>query len=392
MLELLTLLLPVAAASGWWAAKRSVRNEAARLRRGDMDPAYFRGLNYLVNEQPDKAIDIFVRMLEVNSETVELHLALGNLFRRRGETDRAIRIHQNLIARPTLSRPQRAQALLELGQDYLRAGLLDRAEGLFNELVELDQLVKPALRNLILIFQHEKDWEKCLEATCKLEALGDRQMRHDQAHYYCELAHEAECRGEPDAAVRLLRQAERADPGNLRALLMQGELALAREDFREAIGLFREVEACHPAYVGEVIEPLARCHTVLGLGGEWHDHLREQYARHPSLALMLAIAEDLRRTQDEAAAIRFVSEHLSRKPSLRGLAYLIALRLAEQGDATTDSLILLNRLAQQLVSDMPAYQCHRCGFSSRTLHWQCPGCRAWGAMDPYSEHREKVSP
>jgi lipopolysaccharide biosynthesis regulator YciM len=389
VVELLALLLPVAAASGWWVAKRSVRSEAARLRQGDMDPAYFRGLNYLVNEQPDKAIDVFVRMLEVNSETVELHLALGNLFRRRGETDRAIRIHQNLIARPTLSRPQRAQALLELGQDYLRAGLLDRAEGLFNELVEMDQLVKPALRNLTVIFQHEKDWEKCLEATRKLEKLGDRQRRHDEAHYYCELAKDAEAGGDPGAAQRLLRQAEQADPGNLRTLLMRGELAFGRQDFREALDFFREVETRHPAYAGEVIEQLARCYEVLGLGGEWQNHLREQYARHPSWVLVVAIAEDLRRTRDEAAAIGFVSDHLARKPSLRGLAYLIELHMAGQGeDDGADSTALLNQLAQQLVRDMPAYQCHRCGFSARTLHWQCPGCRSWGTMDPFCERKE----
>ena len=135
-------------------------------------------------------------MLGVNSDTVELHFALGNLFRRRGEMDRAIRIHQNLIARPGLSRIQRAQALLELGQDYLRAGLLDRAEGLFNELVEMDQLVDKALRHLIVIFQHEKDWEKCLEASRKLERLGDKDQCHEQAHYYCELAAEVRQTGD----------------------------------------------------------------------------------------------------------------------------------------------------------------------------------------------------
>ena len=159
-MEYLILLLPVAAASGWLAAKRSLRLQQERQCEADMDSAYYRGLNYLVNEQPDKAIDVFVSMLEVNSETVEMHLALGSLFRRRGEVDRAIRIHQNLIARPTLSVDQRSQALLALGNDYMKAGLLDRAEGLFEELVEGKRLLRPALTNLKTIYQHEKDWKK----------------------------------------------------------------------------------------------------------------------------------------------------------------------------------------------------------------------------------------
>jgi len=391
MIEVLALLLPVAAASGWWAAKRSARQEATRMRRFDVDPAYFRGLNYLVNEQPDKAIDIFVRMLEVNSETVELHLALGNLFRRRGEVDKAIRIHQNLIARPTLSPVQRAQALLELGQDYLRSGLLDRAEGLFNELVEMDQLVKPALRNLIIIFQHEKDWEKCLEASRKLEKLGDRNQVREQAHYYCELAAEAEERGDDAEAAGLLKEAQRADPASVRVLLMQGELAMAREDYREAIRSFKQVETQHPTYVGELIEPLAKCHEQLSLGGEWLAHLREQYERHPSLPLMLAIADGVRGRDGDAAAIGFVTDHLSRKPSLRGLQYLIDIRLAEKGQDRTEFMVLLKNLVDQMVVDVPAYQCHRCGFSARTLHWQCPGCRAWGTSTPLIERKEKVS-
>jgi len=391
MIELFALLLPVAAASGWWAAKRSARREAERMRRFDVDPAYFRGLNYLVNEQPDKAIDIFVRMLEVNSETVELHLALGNLFRRRGEVDKAIRIHQNLIARPTLSAPQRAQALLELGQDYLRSGLLDRAEGLFNELVELNQLVKPALRNLLIIFQHEKDWQKCLEASRKLENLGDQNQTREQAHYFCELATEAVQHGDLAQASALLEDAEHADPGNLRVSLMRGEIAMARADFRSAIDFFKQVESRHPTYVGEVIEPLAECHQALCLGGEWLAHLREQYDRNPSLALMLALADSMRNRDGDVATIELVTAHLSRKPSLRGLQYLIDLRLAETGENRTDFMVLLKELVDQLVVDVPAYQCHRCGFSARTLHWQCPGCRAWGTASPVTERKEKLS-
>jgi lipopolysaccharide biosynthesis regulator YciM len=391
MLELLALLLPVAAASGWWAAKRSARRGGPRSGRVDMDPAYFRGLNYLVNEQPDKAIDVFVRMLEVNSETVELHFALANLFRRRGEVDRAIRIHQNLIARPTLSQAQRAQALLELGKDYLRAGLLDRAEALFRELVEMDQQVQPSLKNLIQIFQHEKDWEKCLETSRQLERLGDRQQAHEQAHYYCEMASGARARGDLRAAAALLAEAKKADSGNVRVLLMLGELAMVREDYRKAVDFFEEVEARHPMFEGEVIGPLALCHQRLGQEARWREHLRERYEKNPSLPLMRAVAEDIRRRDGEGAAIGFVSKHLETKTGLRGLAYLTELRLAELGEDRTGFVVLLDDLLAQLAEELPAYQCHRCGFAARVLHWQCPGCRSWGTMDPYCERKEKIS-
>ena len=156
--DLLWLLLPLAAASGWLAARFEYRRNAAK--QLDLPSAYFQGLNFLLNEQPDKAIEIFIRVLEVNSDTVETHLALGNLFRRRGEVERAIRVHQNLIARPTLGKEQRSQALLEPGQDYFKAGLFDRAENLFLELAEIRAHSEQALALLRHIYQQEKEWEK----------------------------------------------------------------------------------------------------------------------------------------------------------------------------------------------------------------------------------------
>jgi len=170
MLNLLWLLLPVAAASGWWVARHTELVSQAR-KKSSLTSDYFKGLNYLVNEQPDKAIEVFIRVVEVDSETIETHLALGSLFRRRGEVDRAIRIHQNLIARPSLNREQRTQALLELGQDYMNAGLLDRAESLFLELVELDAHTVRALQLLADIYEQEKDWQACLDIVEQLSPL-----------------------------------------------------------------------------------------------------------------------------------------------------------------------------------------------------------------------------
>ena len=195
LIELLFLLLPVAAASGWWLARRD--GSARRSPPEGSAPAFLRGLNYLLDEQPDKAIDVFLELAEVDGETVETHLALGSLFRRRGEVDRAIRLHQNLIARHNLSRDQRGLALFELGQDYMRAGLLDRAELLFQELVDLGLHRERALRGLLDIFQQERDWEKCLEMAERLKPFTDRPMFREMAQYHCELAEEARRRADP---------------------------------------------------------------------------------------------------------------------------------------------------------------------------------------------------
>ncbi|MEJ2123258.1 MAG: tetratricopeptide repeat protein [Alphaproteobacteria bacterium] len=208
MLEFLILLLPVAAASGWVAARRSLAVKQQKQPQ-DISPVYFKGLNYLLNEQPDKAIDLFIEMLDVDSDTVETHLALGNLFRRRGEVDRAIRIHQNLIARPSLNREQRAQALLELGKDYMRAGLFDRAENLFIELTELRLFNDQAYLNLLEIYQQEKDWQRCLDVTAKINSLRDPTLNNAIAHFYCELA-EGQLRSQNSGeAENYLKRAQR---------------------------------------------------------------------------------------------------------------------------------------------------------------------------------------
>ncbi|NNF96569.1 MAG: tetratricopeptide repeat protein, partial [Halobacteria archaeon] len=187
MLEILFFLLPIAALSGWWLGRRSKarRQEESSL---ELPSSYLRGLNYLLNEQQDKAIDLFIQLLDVDNDTVETHLALGSLFRRRGEVDRAIRIHQNLIARPTLSKEQRMQALFELGQDYMRAGLLDRAETLLGELIGNEPHTVAALQHLLDIYQQEKDWDKAIQIAQRLESRTGQSKRNLIAQYYCEKA------------------------------------------------------------------------------------------------------------------------------------------------------------------------------------------------------------
>jgi lipopolysaccharide biosynthesis regulator YciM len=379
MYELLWLLLPVAAASGWWAARRSMQKEKELC--ADRDPAYFRGLNYLLNEQPDKAIDVFIKLLEVDSETVETHLALGNLFRRRGEVDRAIRIHQNLIARPTLSREQRALALLELGQDYMRAGLFDRAESLFSELVDLGQHRERALSNLKEIYQQEKDWNRCLEVVRQLETVSSQPHATEIAHYYCEQAEEALEAGDTAAAWTLTRKALGEDRRCVRASLIQGQIECIRNDLRAAVKSYKQVVEQDPDYLSETLPRLIDCHRQLGAQAELTEYLRNLYQEQKDTRVMLAFAEVLHGGAGREEAERLVAEHLQQHADLLGLECFIALKRSGVG-APQDTLDILQQLVRRLLERRPAYQCSRCGFTARRLHWQCPGCKGWGTVRP----------
>jgi lipopolysaccharide biosynthesis regulator YciM len=381
MYEFLLLLLPVAAASGWWAAQRSARKEKELC--ADRDPAYFRGLNYLLNEQPDKAIDVFIKLLEVDSETVETHLALGNLFRRRGEVDRAIRIHQNLIARPTLSREQRALALLELGQDYMRAGLFDRAESLFNELVEMGLHREKALSNLREIYQQEKDWGRCLDVVRKLENVSGQGHSTEIAQYYCEQSEEALDAGDAAAAASLIKKALGVDRRCVRATMLQAELDSARKDLRAAIRSYKQIADQDADFLPEMLPRLVDCYRQLGTQDELLEYLAELYRNQKDTRVMLAYADTLQAVSGERSAQALVSSHLQHHADLLGLERLVDLkRKAADVGPHQETLDILHQLVARLLERQSAYQCLRCGFSARRLHWQCPGCKGWGTVRP----------
>lgn len=380
MMELLLLLLPVAAASGWVAAKRGERRAGSRTLA--QDPAYFKGLNYLLNEQPDKAIDVFIQMLEVDCDTVETHLALGNLFRRRGEVDRAIRIHQNLIARPTLSRDHRAQALLELGKDYLRAGLLDRAENLFQELVESKLYEEQALRNLLTIYEREKEWNHCLTAVGRLESLTGELLFRQRAHYYCELAEEALAAKDLGLASSYLKKAQNSDRNCVRASLLLGEIEKERGTYRTAIRIFQRAGEQDPVYLSEMLPSLIECHRTLGSLKELRSYLEQLLFQHHGFLEALALTDLIREEEGEAAAAAFLTDYLQERPSLEGMDRLLSMPHAGGREQGAEMFRILHRLLERLLEKQPTYQCINCGFSAKAMHWQCPSCHTWSSVKP----------
>lgn len=381
--DLIWLLLPVAAASGWYAAKRSERS--VKTQSSDYSPAYFKGLNYLLNEQPDKAIDVFVKLLEVDSDTVETHLALGNLFRRRGEVDRAIRIHQNLIARPTLNRTHRAQALLELGLDYMRAGLFDRAENLFIELEEMKSHQETALQNLLLIYQQEKDWEKCLQVAKRLEQISGRSYKTVQAYYYCELAEEAAHAADLTSAASHLKSAQGCDANCVRATLLKGKLEADQGACDSAIATLKLVEKQDVDYLPEILPLLLECYRRTGDRKELSVYLHELNQRNRSIRVLLALVDLVQQDEGEEEAIELLTGYLRQHPDIEGINRLITYNLKELEGEAAETLQVLRQLLRKLLAGRPGYQCNHCGFMAKTLYWHCPSCKSWGSVKPMLE-------
>ncbi len=382
LMQLTVLLLPVAATCGWFAGNRRhphkpVAKDMVSLRRD-----YFRGLNYLINQQPDKAVDVFIKLLEVDSDTVETHLALGNLFRQRGEVDRAIRIHQNLIARPQLDRHHRMQALSALGQDYLRAGVLDRAERLFLELVEYGEEKEHSLQYLLHIYQQEKDWYKAIDTAKSLEAISDEPMQPIIAQYYCELAEQAQSYGRLSEAYQHLKRAQSIDKKCVRASLIRGKLDYKEGRYRDAINSYKKVKDQDPDYLSEIIPEMGKCYQEISAENKFIDYLRNALEQYPRISIVLALADYLQRHHDEGVAIEFLVSQFKKNPSLRCLSHLVGIYQSNSVGDTKEKLSMLQNFILLLLAERPVYQCSHCGYSGKTLFWHCPSCHHWRCVKP----------
>jgi lipopolysaccharide biosynthesis regulator YciM len=377
MLELLLLLLlPVAAWAGWWFARTSSRRGEQKRNRL-FSNRYFQGLNYLLNEQPDKALQVFMQMAEVNRDTVETHLALGSLFRRRGEVDRAIRLHQNIISKKNLGEKQRTQALLELGEDYMRAGLFDRAERLFSELVEKGIHIPSALRNLLAVYQQEKEWLKALEIADRLESVEPSGLGSSMSHFCCELAEAELAQGAAEAARKHLRRARRHDPESVRVEWIAARIALFDQDIPGAMDCYERIAELDAQYLHDILEPYFQAAGKGGLLDRAHQRLEQWAEEYDGVSVLLRQVGILEQVQGKEAAAAYLSEHLASRPSVRGLHRLLELREAgvEPADSTEQ---LLESVTRRLLDAQSTYRCAHCGFSGHQHHWQCPSCKEWG--------------
>lgn len=374
------LLVFAALLSAWWLGFYSRKKRAeAKL---NLPRDYLVGLNYVLNEETDKAVDVFIKMLEVDSQTVETHLAVGKLFRRRGEVDRAIRIHQNLIARPQLDKFYREQSLFELGQDYLSAGFLDRAERVFLEIVEVKEYSVPALKALLDIYQQEKDWKNAIIFAQRLSIATQKNMQHVIAHYYCELSEAAYQKGESERANHYIKEALEADAQCVRASLLQAKLDMAQGEPKAALRSLKRIKDQNPDYLSEAIEALAACYEALGEEQKMVAYLMRVLEKYPRVPVVLILSERIRKWKGDKVAANFVADYVRRYPSVRGLNLFINLYLSCTEGRAREDLNLVHNLTKKLLSNQPDYQCISCGFSGKSLHWQCPGCKQWSSIKP----------
>jgi lipopolysaccharide biosynthesis regulator YciM len=382
MFELLCLLLPLAAASGWYAALHS-RQAAGHQPGPALCSRYFKGISYLLNEEPDKAIEAFIKALEVDSETIETHLALGNFYRRQGEVERAIRIHQNLSGCSNLTPEHRNEALLELAQDYMGAGLLDRAEAIFQELVDREVHKDHALRKLMEIYEREKDWNKAIHSAQTLARSAGEELGPVIAHYTCEEAEQIQQEGEEDKALTLLRSTLKVHPQCVRASLLEGDILAGQGDYRAAVQAYLRVERQDPDYLTETVGRMERCFGALGDFNSLIDYLFHVQERYNNSAAMLALVEYLLQTRGEGEAIDFMTTQLRLRPSISGCDRLLGLKLLRADPGEQDHLILFKDLTSRLLQEREFfYRCCHCGFLARTLHWHCPSCKRWNSVKP----------
>lgn len=371
--------IPVFFGLGWIAARVDINqlvSESRTLPRG-----YFKGLNFLLNEQPDKAIDAFIEIVKLDPETVELHFALGNLFRRRGETERAIRVHQNLLARPDLQQEHRAHAQYELGQDYLKAGLLDRAEETFHLLIDT-QYSAQAGRALLEIYQREKEWRRAITAAETLQASGAGGRQKEIAQFYCELAQDELVRTQHDAAMGLLEKALATDRNSVRATILMGDVYQAKGETEAALLSWRRVEHQSVPHVALVAQRLLDGYQVVGRMQEGLNLLRSYLAEAPSIDLLEVVFKAVLELDGVEAANQLVSDELRRTPTLLGLDKFLEARLLNAPIAVRPELSIVKTLVHSYTQKLARYQCSHCGFKARQFYWHCPGCNHWETYPP----------
>lgn len=379
------LLLIAAAVLGWLLARwghGNLRDSRFKF----VSAEYFKGLNFLLNEQPDKALEVFIRVAEVDSDTVETHFALGNLFRRRGEVDRAIRVHQNLIARPTLTRAHRAQALFELSQDYLRAGLLDRAEGILLELVAVQNYTDRALHSLISLYEQQKDWDQAIAMRHRLQTHTGMSEEETVAQYLCELAQTALIAQDAILARRLLKRAQSHSPLGVRANLLLAQMAEVDEDWALSQQYYQRILEHEIRYATEVLPALTRVTREMEEGDDsLGAFLSEVRRRDPTASAYIAIAAILDSEMDDPVSTVCVNDYLRTEPGLQSLYQMFV--SPSDGDHVPPlrDLEPLRIALRSMLSHGPRYRCEECGFRSKTLYWQCPSCKTWNRTMPFHE-------
>ncbi len=370
-------IIPVAIAFLWllFRTKKSHKQLQSTL-----SSEYFKGLDYLLNDEQGKALDVFVKLVESNWDTIDTHFTLGNIYRKNGEMDKAIKIHQGLIARPSLPERYRSKILLELGYDYLGAGWFDRAEGLFKEVLMQDNKSNEARHNLILIYQQEKDWFKAIDIAADLFSENPSVTGPMIAHYYCELAEISKTKGDVSQLEIYANKALRYDVSCVRASILLADQIKAAGDDKKAIKVYESIEQQDAESMIMVINSLLECYENLSSLDKLYEYLLSLQSRQKNLFLQNVIASVLEKSQGKQAAIEYLSDKVKHQPSLSGLQKLVSYK---ESDIDADKVFAdLAAAISIMQKDSAEYRCKKCGFSTNTHYWLCPSCNQWNSVKP----------
>jgi len=374
------LILPLFFTLGWIAARVDIKQLISESTA--LPAAYFKGLNFLISDQHDKAVEAFTEAIHANTDSLELHFALGSLFRRTGETDRAINMHLNLLEKKELTPNQKIAIKAELAQDYLKAGLFDRAEELFKTLDD-NRYRQPALRSLLEIYVREREWVQAIETATELERLSGIPFRKEIAQYYCELAMNAIIGQQPDEARIQLAKALGANKNCVRANVLLGDLEIQSGSHAAAISHWKRIEFQQPEYLGLIAGKMLKSYAASKKLAEGLAQLNTYLETYKLPSLMTVLYEATLAEDGADSAAKLARNELIRKPSLHTLDQLLQARAMADGkskSANTQDIQLMQQTVRNAIGNRSAYHCNQCGFRAKQYHWQCPACNAWESL------------
>lgn len=382
MIELLFLLLPVAMAYGWFMGRNSIKQKDQTIKQ-DLSIKYSTGLNYLLSNQQDKAIDSLLDALKVEDDSVEAHFAMANLFRKRGELDRALKVHEHLVRLNHLPTKDKQQAVFELGKDFLSAGLYDRAEKMFSKLLKSSDYGIKALAYLLQIYQSTKDWQQGINHKKQIIKLNDKRLLHTLANFYCELATAAFEQDEFITVIELLELALQLDPNSCRANWLMAKIYQNHQQCELAAKCYQDIYHQDKEFFPDVIEKMYGCYKDMDALDDFYKFIKKVYDETASTSALISYLTYVEKKHSKKKAIEFILSALKRRPTIRGFEHFVNMQINHvQEDISDDSLDLIKELIGEYLKVKHRYGCRSCGFNSQIHYWSCPSCHEWEQLKP----------
>lgn len=382
MLGLLFLLLPIAMGYGWFMGRNSIKQNT-HTEKQDLSIKYSTGLNYLLSNQQDKAIDYLIEALKVEDDTVEAHFALANLFRKRGELDRALKVHEHLVRQKHLRAKEKEQALFELGKDFLSAGLYDRAESMFLKLIKSKEFGLKSINYLLQIYQSTKDWQQGVKLKKHIVKSQDKKLLHNLANFYCELATIAFDKKEYLEVLELLEFALSHDPNSCRANWLMAKIYEQNEQYEQAAKCYQDIYQQDSEFFPDVIEQMHQCYLKLDAEAEFFQFIRKVYEETGSSSTLIAYVEHIENKHGASKSRDFILSALKRRPTIRGFKHFVKMQMNNnQSVENNEQLDVIKELITEYINLKHRYSCRTCGFNSGKHYWSCPSCHDWEELKP----------